>query len=212
MEYYDERKEVAYFTRRLYRRRLTTTSGGNVSLRVSDDLMAITPAALDKARTRASQVALVGNAGHTLTPGLRPSSETPMHLRIYASCPGVRAVIHAHPTTACVFTCTDTPLNLDLLAEPYALVDPPVIAPFALSGSGELAGIVAECATRSSSILLRNHGIVTTGATLLQAFDRMELLEEAARVALLARQVEGVTPLTPEAKQQLDALVGRLDE
>jgi L-fuculose-phosphate aldolase len=147
--------------------------------------------------------------GRNLTPDLKPSSEGQIHLRLYQQHPHIGAVIHAHPTTVCAFACAETPIDLSLLCETYALLDPPVTAPYALSGTPELAESVAECAARSSCILLQNHAVLTTGADLLQAFHRVELLEEAARVTLLARQLEGVRHLTAEERAGLDQLIGR---
>jgi L-fuculose-phosphate aldolase len=209
VDFTEERNEVAYFLRRIYAQHLTTCSGGNVSRRIDSDLVAITAGSTDKARMRPQQVALYEMSGKTLTPDLSPSKETTMHLRIYQRCPEVGAVIHAHPPHATVFCCVDTPINIELLAETYALVDPPVVAPFALSGSDELAEVVSECATRSSSILMRSHGVTTTGKDLLQAFNRLELLEAAAFTTLTAQQLEGAQALTSQQKNALDRLVGR---
>jgi L-fuculose-phosphate aldolase len=209
MEFETERREAARFVRRLYHQRLTTSTGGNVSRRAGEDRIVLTPSGIDKARVRAEQVAVMDLEGNNLTPGLKPSSEGRMHLRIYQRHPQVGAVIHAHPTTACAFACAQTPIDPGLLCEIYALLDPPVLAPYALSGTQELAEIVAECAGRSSCILLQNHAALTTGADLMQAFYRMELLEEAARVTLLARQLEGVRHLSEQERGDLDRLVGR---
>ncbi|HSV74239.1 MAG TPA: class II aldolase/adducin family protein [Chthonomonadales bacterium] len=204
-----ERREVARFLRRLYRMRLTTTTGGNVSCRTADGSVAITPSGADKARVRAADVALLSADGALLTPGLEPSSEGSMHVRIYARCPEVRAIVHAHPPVASVFACADTPIDLGLLCETHALLDEPIVTPYARSGTAELAEVVAESAARSSCIIMRSHAVVTTGATLLQAFSRLELLEEAARATLIARQLDGVRRLTAEQRAELDRLVGR---
>jgi L-fuculose-phosphate aldolase len=209
VEFEAERRAVAYFVRRIYRQRLTTATGGNISCRVGEDRLLLTCSGLDKARLKACQVALLDLEGGNLTPHLNPSSEWRIHLAIYQRHSEIRAVIHAHPTTASAFTCAETPIDLGLLCETYALLDPPVLAPYALSGTPELADIVADCAGRSSSILLQNHAVLTTGADLMQAFSRLELLEEAARMTLLARQLEGLRPLTREERTELDRLVGR---
>lgn len=209
MEQEAARREVAYVARRLYAMRLTTTSGGNVSCRLDDGGFAITPSGTDKARIRAADVVLLALDGSSRTAGARPSSEFLMHLRIYARCRAVHAVVHAHPPCASAFACADTPIRRDLLAETYALLDEPVTAPYALTTTDELADTVAACAARSSCILMRSHGVTTTGATLLQAFDRMELLEAAASITLMAARLEGARALTPDQRGQIDLLVGR---
>ena len=209
MELVAERREVAYWVRRLYRLRLTTASGGNVSRRAGEDRFVITPSGVDKARVLSRQVAVMDLQGGNLTPDLKPSSEGQMHLRLYQQYPRIGAVIHAHPTTVCAFAASETPIDLGLVCETYALLDAPVMAPYALSGTPELAQIVADCAERSSCVLLQNHAVLTTGVDLLQAFHRLELLEEAARLTLLARQLGDVRHLTAEERADLDHLVGR---
>jgi L-fuculose-phosphate aldolase len=203
------RREVAYFMRRLYRQRLTTTAGGNVSCRAGDGSIMVTPAGTDKALVRGDDIAVLDIEGRPLTPDLRPTSEYLLHLRIYQSHPAVGAVVHAHPVTASAFACSQTPIDIGLLCETYALLETPVRLPYAESATEELAARVAEGAGRSCALLLGNHGAVTTGASLTEAFSRMEVLEEAARVTLLARQLEGVRHLTDEERTGLDRLMGR---
>ena len=212
MEYLSERNDIARFMRRLYRQKLTTTSGGNISMRVGEDVVAITPSALDKARTRADQVGLIRMDGTNLTPRLKPSIETQMHRSIYAARSDVQAIVHAHPVTASAFTATSTPINGRLLAESYAILGEIVMAPYARMGTDRLAQLVAEAAKKSDCILMRNHGVVTLGKSLLQAFDRIEVLEAAAQMTLFARQLDGVQTLSDRQNQELDRLMGRGEE
>lgn len=209
MEFIEERSEVAYFMQRLYRQHLTTTSGGNISMRCADDVVAMTPAKLDKGRTAPEQVGLVSMSGEPLVSGFRATSEANMHLTIYRNCPRVGAVVHAHPVTASAFTAANTPINTELLAEAYAFLGRPVFAPYALTATQELADVVAECAQRADCILMENHGITCLGEDLLRAFDRLELLEVAAKMTLIVRQLDGVHALSEPQRRELDALIGR---
>ena len=205
-----ERQEVAYFMRRLYRQGLTTTSGGNLSRRVGPDAIAITPAALDKARLTSGQIAILTLAGENRTPALPISSEARMHLALYAARPDVLAIVHAHPVTASAFTAAATPINVRLLAESYALIGDPAVAAYALTGTDPLAAEVARVAgTGANCILMRNHGITTLGESLLRAFDRLELLEAAARMTLVAAGLQGVRSLDAAQCAALDRLMGR---
>lgn len=209
MQFKQERREAAYILRRLYERGLTTTSGGNVSVRAGGDRFVVTPSGNDKARVRARDVVVMGFDGVNHTPDLRPSVEASMHARILQVVPGVGAVVHAHPPTASAFTCAETPIDLTLVSETYAILEQPVMAPYAISGSDALAESVARCAARSSTVLLQNHGVLVTGATLMQAYDRLEVLEAAARITLIVRRLEGVRRLTAEEQAELDLLMGR---
>jgi len=209
VEYEAERTEVAAILRRLYERGLTTTSGGNVSRRCSSDRFVITPGALDKGTMTPDSIAVVALDGTNLTPAIRPSSECVMHQRLYERYPAVRAVVHAHPTTACALTCAGMRIDLDLVCETYALVDPPVPVAYARSGSATLAEAVADAMEHTSCTLLQSHGVVTVGGNLLQAFTRMELIEEAARLTFMCRAMGTVRHLSDSEKAELDAYIGR---
>ncbi len=205
-----QKQAIADCMDRLYARNLTTMSGGNISSRVEDDLILLTPAATDKGNMRAAEIAVVGLNGANHTRVLRPSSEMPMHLAIYKRRPDVRAIIHAHPPMASVFTVVDLPLNVRLSAEAYALIGEPAVAPYALTGTPELADCVAaSLAGKTSCVLLQNHGVLTVGETLQEAFSRIEVLETVAKINLFANLLGGTRELNPDQCAALDCLAGR---
>jgi L-fuculose-phosphate aldolase len=180
-----ERKEVARFMRRLYHQGLTTTSGGNISLRLTGDIVIITPSATDKGRMRWKEVGIMNLLGENLTPDLKPSIEFALHLGIYKRNSNVSAIVHAHPVYATAFTATKCLINTDLTAEARAICGNPHFVPYALMGSPELADNVSQEAAEADVMLLENHGILTTGPTLLSAFDKIEVLENAAKMSLI---------------------------
>ena len=184
IKYKDERKAVAAFMRRLYRHGLTTTSGGNISLRVSDNIIVITPSATDKGRMRWKEIGIMSLTGENLTPALKPSIESEMHLSIYRNIEA-KAIVHAHPVFATSFTAMNRKINTALTAEACAILGDPVFVPYALMGTGDLAATVSEYITKSHILLLENHGILAIGSDLLQAFDRIEVLENAARMTVI---------------------------
>ena len=190
--------------RRLYEHGLTTTSGGNISLRVSDDIIVITPSATDKGRMRWREVGLMNIFGENLTPELKPSIESEMHLSIYKRNKDVKAIVHAHPVTATAFTATKSKINTTLTAEARAILGDPVLVPYALMGTVDLASAAADHIMHSDILLLENHGILTTGSNLLQAFDKIEVLENAARMTLIVEMTRKKSPLTKERIQQID--------
>lgn len=205
----DEKNEGAYFIKRLYEQRLTTTSGGNISLRIGDDKILITPSALDKGRISAEQIGVMALSGENLTPHLKPSIEAGMHLAIYRRRSDIKAVVHAHPVTATAFTLCPQQLNCHLVAESRAVLGQPVYAPYALMGTTELAEIVADAVLQGDCILMANHGVLTVGRNLLEAFDRIEILEAAAHLTILTKFLGDVEELSPAELAAIDALVGR---
>lgn len=184
-KYKKECKEVARFMRRLYRQNLTTTSGGNISLKINDDIILLTPSATDKGRMRWNEIGILNILGENLTPDLKPSIESEMHLSIYRKCLDISAIVHAHPLFATSYTARKCEINTSLTAEARAVLGDPLFVPYALMGTTELADLAAESITKSDILLLENHGILTTGGNLLQAFDKIEVLENAAKMTLI---------------------------
>jgi L-fuculose-phosphate aldolase len=206
----EQKQAVADCMNRLYARGLTTTSGGNISLRISEDLILLTPSATDKGNMRADQIAGIGMDGSNHTPELKPSGETAMHLEIYKRRPDVHAIVHAHPPMASVFAVSECKLNVRLIAESYAILGEPVVAPYALTGTDELADLVAAgLAGDTTCVIMKNHGVLTVGHTLLEAFDRMEVLENAARINIFTQLLGEGQELNDAQCAALDAWAGR---
>jgi L-fuculose-phosphate aldolase len=216
------RKEVARYMRRLYNRGLTTASGGNISVRLKSGIF-ITPSGIDKGHIRGKQIGMLTYEGKNLTPDLTPSMESAMHLAIYQKRPDVKAIVHAHPPIATGFTALKKEINCTLIAEARAVLGTPLVATYALMGTAALAAAVSAAAvtgrdtTPSSAqtsvvvypdvILLENHGVVCLGKDLLTAFDRMEVLESAARMTLITSLMGEVNPLQVEQLQEIDKLL-----
>jgi len=204
--YIKERKEVAMFMRRLYRQGLTTTSGGNISLKVSEKLILITPSATDKGMMRWNEVGIMKITGENLTPELKPSIEHEMHLSIYRKKKNISAIVHAHPLFASAFTAMKCKINTYLTAEARAICGDPCFVPYALMGTKELASLASEKIEESDILLLENHGILTTGSSILQAFDKLEVLENAAKMTLIVEITGKEKPLDRDRINELDRL------
>ena len=130
------------------------------------------------------EVGLMTINGENLTPELKPSIESEMHLSIYRK-KDVKAIVHAHPTFATAFTAMKKKININLTSESTAILGEPVIVPYALMGTKKLADLVADHIDKSDILLLENHGVLTVGKNLIQAFDKVEVLENAARMTLI---------------------------
>lgn len=210
MSAYDDclsrREEVAYFMRRLYRQGLTTCSGGNISFRLDDGTVLLTPSGLDKGELKAEQIAMFSPEGQNLTPHLKGSIETGMHLSVLQKRPDVTAIVHAHPVTATSFAAMNMDINCHLTAEAYAILGTPKRAPYCIMGSEGLAGIVADCLSDTDVALMQNHGVITVGKTLLQAFDRLEVLESAAKMTWITATLRAANPMTGEQVNEIQRL------
>lgn len=207
------KKEIASFMRRLYRQFLTTTSGGNISAVYDENTIFLTASATDKAVISANEIIAIDMNGNPLpdNPSLPVSIENRMHLEIYKVRPDVKAIVHAHPVYASALSASKIKIRDDLIAETRAVLGEIAYAEYSLMGSQGLAEIVASVAKSSNCIVMRNHGIIAIGKNLLQAFDRIEVLEAAAKMTILHEGVlkNTTNPLNSKDLLELDKMMGR---
>jgi L-fuculose-phosphate aldolase len=181
------RDQLVSYAARLLGDGLAIGSAGNLSVRVGE-VMAITPSGVPYADMRSDDICLVTLAGDQLTddgPSAQtPSSETPMHLAIYAST-SAAAVVHTHSPEVIALSASRS----ELPAIHYAIAafgGPVLVARYARFGSADLAAAAVEALDGRGAVILRNHGAVTYGRDLAQAYDRALLLEWLARTYRLA--------------------------
>lgn len=205
MDMNQAKEDVAYFMRRLYDQRLTTTSGGNISLRLGDQVF-ITPSQTDKATIKAEEVGILSISGENQTPHLKPSMESKMHLAIYHSRPDVNAIVHAHPVFATSFCISKKEIKTNLAGETWAVIGVPVKADYRLMGTKDLADVVAEASLKGNVVLLENHGVLTVGKSLMQAYDRLEVTEVAAKVTFITDLMGERKELSTSELKEIDKL------
>ena len=163
---------------------LAVGSAGNMSVRVGG-IVAVTPSGISYAEMRPEDVCLVALDGTELRNLETPSSETPMHLAIYAAWAGAAAVVHTHSPEVIALSAS----RPELPAIHYAITGlggPVRVAPYRTFGSAGLAAAAAGALDGRSAVILRNHGAVTYGRDLAQAYDRALLLEWLARTYRMA--------------------------
>jgi 3-dehydro-4-phosphotetronate decarboxylase len=192
-----------------YQRGSAFGSTGNISVRAGERVW-ITPTGKSLKGLSPEQLACVNLKGESLNEN-RPSKEFPFHLAIYTRRADVRAVVHLHTLYSVALSCLDSFDTEDPLPPltPYYFmrVAPLAVLPYFRPGSSGLADAVGEAAPRHNCLLLRNHGVVCAGATLSEAVDRAEELEQTARLHFLLRG-ERVRLLTPEQVEELTRTFG----
>jgi len=132
--------------------------------------------------------------------------ESDMHISIFKKKREVTAIIHAHPVFASAFTAMKCKIDTNLTAEARAILGEPLLVPYALMGTTELALKAAESITAADILLLENHGVLTTGESLLQAFDKIEVLENAAKMTLITDISKKKSPLTKSRILEIEKL------
>jgi L-fuculose-phosphate aldolase len=179
---------------------------GNLSVRLGPDRVLVTPSGLIKSLVTAADMVQVDRSGRRRRGRRNPTSELDLHLRILSRRPDVGAVVHAHPPAATGFAVAGEAIPANLLPELIFLVGRVPIVPYGTPGTPELGDRVEPYLAEHDALLLANHGAVTMGRTLDQAWIRMESLEHAARIIVAARAVGRPRPLDAAAVETLEAL------
>ncbi len=179
-------EKIAYIMTRLYESKLTTTSGGNLSIMDDDGVMWISPSGVDKAHLTPEDIMWVTPDG-VVHGKHRPSTEYPFHLAVLRSRPDLRAVLHAHPAALVAYSLERQLPELDILPGVSKLCGRIAIAKYALPGSKKLGDLIAEkFAGGCDTVLLENHGVVLGAESLERAFMMFEALDYSARTGIAA--------------------------
>jgi L-fuculose-phosphate aldolase len=191
--------------RRLYARGLISGHEGNISARDGDALL-ITPAGVCKGFLTPETIVRADLHGRQLGGPGRVSTETRMHTAAYERRADVFAIVHAHPPTATAFAVTGLPLDRPLIAEAVVTLGPVPVIPYGTPSTEELARNVGDAICAAQALLLANHGALAVGRDLEQAWERMETLEQLARIALAVRSLGADNPLPPAEVSRLEGL------
>ncbi len=192
------RDEIMQTMERIYRHRMTTTSGGNLSIREENGDTWISPARIDKGNLTRNDIVRV-RADGAIDGAHKPSSEYPFHRAIYECRPDLRGIVHAHPVALVAFSICRALPNTRLFHQAHFVCGETAFAPYALPGSERLAQhIAAAFASGLNCVILENHGVVVGGDSLSQAYQRFEALEFAAKTIIKARLLGDVRYLTDE--------------
>lgn len=206
---YEARECLCEFGRRLYQRGLVGGADGNISCRTADGSIWISPSMACKGFLSPDMLVKLDIQGKPMLQSrYRASSETPMHLRIYQEYPHIQAVIHAHPLYATAMAVAGEDLPGDLLAEGvYFFGDRVRVAPFAQPGTVELGDCALPYVPYTSAILLANHGALSWGEDMQQAFIAMESIENYCQVYLYTHYIMGkYREIPPEKLEKLSRM------
>lgn len=205
MDHEASARAIVQVCRRLYERGLVAGPDGNVSVRLTEESILVTPSGLSKVDVTPDDLVVVHLDGAVLDGRRAPSSELAMHLRIYRRRADVRAVVHAHPPTATGFAVAGESFMAPVLPEVILQMRGGAVplVPYATPGTEELPDAMEPFLAAHDAFLLANHGATTVGPTLVAAHQRMESLEHAARILLAARALGRVNELTASDADRL---------
>jgi L-fuculose-phosphate aldolase len=194
--------------RRLYERGLVAGPDGNVSMRLADGSILVTPRGVSKVDVTPEDLVIVDTNGAVLDGRCSPSSELRMHLKIYQRRADIQAVVHAHPPTATGFAVAGESFMAPVLPEVILQMGEVPLVRYSTPGTDALADSFEPYLDDHDAFLMANHGATTIGTTMELAHQRMESLEHAARILLAARAVGKVNQLSPSDVQALQAVRG----
>jgi L-fuculose-phosphate aldolase len=172
------KNEIVKYVKMLYEKGLTSSLGGNVSTR-DENVVYISPSKIPKYRITESQVSVITLEGQHID-GACPSSELPTHLAIYRTS-DAKAIIHVHSHYATILACLKHDIS-PVEVECRHLLNYVPLVPYATPGSTELGALVSEGLQGHKGVLMENHGSLTVGANLEEAYILTEALERAARL------------------------------
>lgn len=197
----------------LYHSGLMVSNDGNISVRMADGNIMITPSGVTKGRISAEDLLIINLEGFQVNsatnPTLKPTSEQPMHLEIYKQRPDVRAVIHSHLIYANALAISQGKIRMDVIPEAAIAFGEVPITDFSMPSSQQNAAAVRDLIREHNVLLIRNHGSIAVGKNLDEALINTERLEHVCKTLTFAELLGDVNTLPPE---MLDAIRGILQK
>lgn len=203
------RDQITEIIRRIYSAGLTTTSGGNISIKDPEGNIWVTPSAIDKGSLQRKDIVCVRPDG-SVTGHYKPSSEFPFHKAIYDRRPDVKAVVHAHPPALVSFSIVRKMPDMNIIPQAKQVCGPIGYADYALPGGEELGMKIADEFEKGfMAVIMENHGTVVGGTDLKDAFVRFETLEFSARTIINASTIDAPSYLN---NKQIEAFESQIPE
>ncbi|MBI4551756.1 MAG: class II aldolase/adducin family protein [Candidatus Latescibacteria bacterium] len=187
--------DIIHVGKRMYDRVYVASNDGNISVRLSEDRLLVTVTGVSKGFLTPEQLVVIDYEGKVVSGRGKPSSEIKMHLMVYQERPDVHGVAHAHPPTATGFAVAGIPLTECMLPEVIVVLGSVPIVEYGTPGTSELVEPIRKYVKDYDAFLLENHGALTIGPNVINAYHKMETIEHFAKIALVARLLGNVNTL-----------------
>lgn len=207
------REQLLEVGRRMYAKNYVVSNDGNITCKVSPTALWTTPTGVSKGYMTEEMLIKVDLEGRVLQGTWAPSSELKMHLRVYRENPRLTACVHAHPPAATSFAIAGVALDRPILPEAIVQLGVVPVAPYATPGTQEVPDSIAPYCRTHNGVLLANHGALTWGTSLMQAYMRMESLEYYALITMYTGSIIGrANELSREQVARLEAIRPPIDK
>lgn len=204
------RRAICEIGKLCYGRFYIVGADGNISARMSDGTILITPTGAMKGFLEPHHVAHVNMQGQVVDGGPRCSSEVGIHIAAYEERPEMKAVVHAHPPHAVAMTIAGIDMQAPFIPEIVVTIGGIPTADFGTPGTPELAESIRSIVRCSDTVVMTHHGSVTLGANLMDAYKKLDMVEHTSKILWLAHSVGHAKPLSPEYVQKLLATRAQL--
>ncbi len=209
--YKNEIKELTKACHRLGELGYVTSSGGNLSVRVEENLILITPTKTPKRFMTEDDICAVDLNGNVVyaPDGKKPTGETPFHVRIMRMRPDIKAIVHAHPPTLTGFSVAHTDiLAKPVLPEPIIEVGPILNVKYATPLSDELSENFDKVIKKSNGFLMENHGALICNANdITEAVEQMQMVEAMAQSIVVAKCMGNIELISKDYVKELDDVI-----
>ena len=202
------KEEICAVGWQLYERGYVLSNNGNISVRIGGNEVIVTPSGVNKGRMTADMLVHTDLDGNILSGNRYPSSEVKMHLRVYKNDKDVHAVIHTHAPTSTAFAVCRRPIAGRYMPEMTLRVGDVPVADFGMPSTDEVPDSIQPYIAGHKAVLLANHGLLTWGENLWEAFDHTELVEYAANLLIKAEHLGGGVELSQET---MDIMLSKRD-
>lgn len=197
------RKEIVQVGIKLYERGYIAANDGNISARIDKNRVLITPTRICKGFMKTKDLSIIDMKGKLISGGKKPSSERDFHVKILRDRPDVNSVCHAHPPYATGFAVAGIPLDKMVLPEVIIRLGIVPIVEYGTPGHSDLYDQIQKKLKDHDAFLLANHGAITVGSSVMDAYDKMETLEHFAKIQFIAHLLGNVNTLTPDQVEKL---------
>ena len=205
----EQREAIVKIGKLVFEKGWIAANDGNISIRLDDDCLLCTPTAVCKGMMTADDLIVCDMDGRKIEGTRERTSEIAMHVTIYRMRPDIRSVVHAHPPYATGFAAAGRPLNVALLPEVIIGLGSVPLADYGLPGTPALTDGMLPYIPKYDAILMANHGAVSYGADVFQAYFRMETVEHFAQITFVAEMLGGPKALPREEVRKLFESRGR---
>ena len=200
------KNDIIEVGKRMYTRGYVASNDGNISARIDENRILISPTGVSKGFMKPEDLIIVDFNGKVVSGSKKPSSEVMMHLQVYKDRPDVNSVCHSHPPYATGFAVAGIPLDKCVLPEVIIVLGGIPLIEYGTPGTEEFYKPVLPLLKDYDAFLLANHGVLTVGKDVVNAYHKMETVEHFAHIAFVAQQLGTMTTLNKEQVQKLTDL------